>query len=143
MPTSADRTPDALVDTSVAVALSVAGHEAHSSSMHACEGMVLGLAGHAWFETFSVLTRLPGTARRGAGEVQRLLEHNFPRSRFLDARTQQSLGRRLVDAGIAGGAVHDALVGAVAAHHGLPLLSRDRRAVETYRKLDVEVRLLT
>ena len=110
--------------------------------MKAREGMVLGLAGHAWFETFSVLTRLPGPSRRAAGDVQQLLEHNFPRSRFLDARTQQSLGRRLAAANIAGGAVYDALVGAVAARHGLLLLTRDRRAVETYRKLDVEVRLL-
>jgi predicted nucleic acid-binding protein len=143
MPTSADRAPDALVDTSVAVALSVTVHSAHAASVEALDGQVLGLAGHAWFETFSVLTRLPGSSRRTAAEVHRLLDHNFPRSRFLDARTQQALGPRLVDAGIAGGAVYDALVGAAAAHHGLPLMSRDRRAVETYRKLDVDVHLLT
>jgi predicted nucleic acid-binding protein len=41
--------------------------------------------------------------------------------------------------GIAGGSVYDALVGAAARAHDLPLATRDRRAVETYRLLDVDV----
>jgi len=35
-----------------------------------------------------------------------------------------------------------ALVGAAAAEHGLRLASRDRRALEIYRALDVEVEFL-
>jgi len=38
--------------------------------------------------------------------------------------------------------VYDALVAAAAARHSLPLVSRDRRAVETYRAFGVEVELL-
>ena len=51
--------PDLLVDTSVAVALTVADHEHHVATFEALGDRRLGLAGHAAFETFSVLTRLP------------------------------------------------------------------------------------
>jgi predicted nucleic acid-binding protein len=51
MPTSGSR-PDLLVDTSVAVALSVADHEHHESTSRAIGGRALGLAGHAALETF-------------------------------------------------------------------------------------------
>ena len=40
--------------------------------------------------------------------------------------------------GIAGGAVYDALVGAAAVEHGLTLMTRDRRALDTYRRLNVK-----
>lgn len=39
--------------------------------------------------------------------------------------------------GISGGTVYDALVGATAVEHGLKLVTRDRRALETYRALEV------
>ena len=48
----------------------------------------------------------------------------------------------LVSAEIAGGAVYDALVGATAAEHGIVLATRDRRALDTYRALGVEVEVL-
>jgi len=44
--------------------------------------------------------------------------------------------------GIAGGSVFDALVGAVAVEHDVALLTRDRRALETYRALGVQVRIV-
>jgi len=49
---------------------------------------------------------------------------------------------RLESIGVAGGSVYDALVGATAVEHGLRLASRDRRAVQTYRALDVDVEIL-
>jgi len=49
-----------LLDTSAAIALIVEDHEAHSVTLNAVGGRRLGLSGHAWFETYSVLTRLPG-----------------------------------------------------------------------------------
>ena len=137
MPTSADG--DTLVDTSVAVALVVADHEHHASVLEALDGMRLGLAGHAAFETFSVLTRLPAPLRRTPRAVARVLATNFPQTRFLDPGPTADLLERLPGLGIAGGAVYDALVGAVAAQHGLPLATRDRRAAGTYRSLDVNV----
>ena len=72
-------TPEFLVDTSVAVALSVADHEHHERTFTALGDRRLGLAGHAAFETFSVLTRLPTPARRAPATVARLLAGSFPR----------------------------------------------------------------
>ncbi len=143
MATSARKRPDLLVDTSVAVALTVADHEHHDATFAALQGRRLGLAGHAAFETFSVLTRLPAPARRTPATVARLLAASFPHSRFLGADSSRSLLGRLATIGIAGGSVYDALVGAAAAEHGLRLASRDRRALQTYRALDVEVEFLS
>lgn len=141
MPTAADVSDvDALLDTSVAVALVVGGHEAHRRVLDELDGQSLGLAGHAWFETFSVLTRLPPPARRSPSDVLRLLRHNFPGSRFLPEAEAVDLTERLVSLGVAGGNVYDALVGAAAAHHDLPLVSRDHRAVPLYRRMNVDVR---
>jgi predicted nucleic acid-binding protein len=141
MPASAER-PELLVDTSVAVALSVVDHRHHDSTFLALADRRLGLAGHAAFETFSVLTRLPPPARRTPAAVARLIATNFPHSRFLGAAATKGLLARLHLAEIAGGAVYDALVGATAVAHELGLVTRDRRALETYRALDVRVELL-
>ncbi len=136
------RRPDVLLDTSAAVPLVVADHHAHATTWDALHDRDLGLAGHAWFETFSVLTRLPGAARRDASTVVRLISSNFPHSRFLDEGSTSVLTGELAKMGVSGGAVYDALVAAAAAHHQLPLVSRDRRATETYRAFNVEVELL-
>jgi predicted nucleic acid-binding protein len=140
MPTSARSV--LLVDTSVAVALSVADHAQHDETVAAIGARKLGLAGHAAFETFSVLTRLPPPARRTPATVARLLTANFPATSFLGENGAADLLERLQAGGIAGGAVYDALVGAAAREHGLTLATRDRRALETYRALDVRIELL-
>ena len=126
MPVRGDE-PDLLVDTSVAVALVVADHEHHRATADAIADRRVGLAGHAAFETFSVVTRL--------------LARNFPSSRFLGTTAAQELLARLAGAGIAGGAVYDALVGAAALEHRLRLATRDRRAIETYRVLGVDLEI--
>jgi len=141
MPTRGSR-PDALVDTSVAVALVVADHEHHPATTESLAGRRLGLAGHAAFETFSVLTRLPPPARRTLQVVAQLIAANFPQSRFLSPGAARALLDDLVTTDIAGGSVYDALVGAAAAEHGIVLATRDRRALETYRALGVAVELL-
>ena len=140
-PTDASRAtlkPDALVDTSVAVPFVVADHEHHRDVVDAVGNRTVGLAGHAAFETLSILTRLPPPARRSPGAVARLIAHNFPATRFLSDHSAAELLPRLGTLGIAGGAVYDALVGATAVEHGLTLMTRDRRAVDTYRRLDVK-----
>ncbi len=131
-----------LLDTSVAVPFLVSDHEHHQTIYDGLHTSRLGLAGHAAFETFSVLTRLPPPTRRTAAAVGRLLATNFPDTRFLSASRAGVLLARLADDGIAGGSVYDALVGATAVEHGLPLVTRDRRALDTYRQLGVEVELL-
>jgi predicted nucleic acid-binding protein len=139
---ASDSTPGFLVDTSVAVAFTVADHEHHDRTFRALADCRLGLAGHAAFETFSVLTRLPTAARRTPATVARLLAASFPYTRFLGAQAAASLLGDLATSGIGGGAVYDALVGACATEHGLVLATRDLRALETYRALDVRVELL-
>lgn len=134
--------PDVLVDTSVAVAVVVGDHEAHEVTVDALDGRRLGLAGHAAFETFSVLTRLPPPARRTPGVVSQLIEANFPHSRFLSAGVAEALLGRLAGGEIDGGSVYDALVGAAAAEHDLTLATRDRRALDVYRALSVDVEVL-
>ncbi len=144
MPTSAEDEEPAvwLVDTSVAVPLLVSDHASHGAVVEALGTRPLGLAGHAAFETHSVMTRLPPPARRTPAAVGRLLAGNFPHSRFLDADRAGALLSGLGPRGTAGGAVYDVLVAAVALEHGLPLASRDRRALATYRDLGVDLQLL-
>ena len=132
-----------LVDTSVAVALLVADHEHHTSTTTAVGDRRIGLAGHAAFETFSVLTRLPSPARRPPSVVAHMLAVGFPGTRHLSAATSVALLDRVADAGVTGGAIYDALVGATAAEHRMVLATRDRRALDTYRIVGATVELLT
>ena len=71
--TRADEPLIVLLDTSAAIALVLEDHEAHAATLEAVHGCRLGLAGHAWFETYSVLTRLPAGLRRAPADVLRLL----------------------------------------------------------------------
>ena len=142
MAISGSRDSVLLVDTSVAVALTLSDHEHHDATFDALGDRQLGLAGHAAFETFSVLTRLPPPSRRTPATVARLLAANFPHTKFLGPEAALRLLDGLQTSGIAGGAVYDALVGATAAEHRLTLATRDRRALDTYRRLGVEAALV-
>jgi predicted nucleic acid-binding protein len=130
-----------LLDTSAAVALIVEDHEAHVATLEAVRGHRLGLAGHAWFETYSVLTRLPGVLRRSPADVAALLANNFPVTAFLAEEAAAALGPELAGLGTSGGAVYDALVGAAARQHGRVLVSCDARARPVYEALGVRVQL--
>ena len=140
--TDAERRKVALLDTSAAIALMVEDHDAHVATLDAVRGRKLGLAGHAWFETYSVLTRLPAGLRRSPADALRLLVGNFPASRFLGEAETADLGAELVGLGVSGGAVYDALVGAAARQHRLPLVSKDARARPMYEALGVEIELI-
>jgi len=139
MQTSGETGPELLVDTSAAVALCLVDHEGHDGVRDAVDGRRLGLAGHAAFESFSVLTRLPPPHRRTPAAVTLLLAANFSHSRFLSPGACAALLAHLVDHEVSGGAVYDALVGATAVEHETPLVTRDRRALATYRALAVQV----
>ncbi len=132
-----------LLDTSAAIAFLVADHEHHLATFEALAHRDLGLSGHAAFETFSVLTRLPTPARLTPAAAHRLLTTNFEHSRFLSPRRATALLRSLAEQGLAGGAVYDALVGAAALDHERTLVTRDLRALGTYRRLGVSVELLS
>lgn len=140
-PSSGNRLPD-LLDTSSAVAFLVEDHADHGSTFEALANRELGLAGHAAFETFSVLTRLPPPSRLLPLVAYELMAANFPHTRYLSSDTSLGLLAEFAGRDIAGGSVYDALVGAAAIEHGLTLVSRDRRALQTYRALGVTVELL-
>ena len=134
---TADVVAPLLLDASAAVALVVQDHEAHEATLKAVQGQRLGLAGHAWFETYSVLTRLPGDRRRSPSDIALLLAHDFPATVFLSPEGSLALGAELARTGISGGAVYDALVGAAAREHDCVLLSGDVRARPVYDALGV------
>ncbi len=140
--TDADDRDVVLLDTSAAIALVVEDHEAHAATVEALRGRRLGLAGHAWFETYSVLTRLPAGLRRMSADAGRLLAHDFPASEFLGETEAAKLGSELARLDVSGGAVYDALVGTAARQHGRRLVTGDLRARSVYEALGVEFELI-
>jgi len=125
------------VDTSVAVAFLDAAHTAHRVCVEALDGRSAALAGHAAFESLSVLTRLPGPAQVTVGDAAAALEAAFPEPCWLSPDQQSQLLVTLGRTGIDGGAVYDALVGEAARVADRTLLTRDRRAIATYEFLGV------
>lgn len=65
------------VDTSIAVPLLVAAHQHHQAVAAWASGWELRLSGHALAETYSVLTRLPGSSRVAPADAVVLIEDNF------------------------------------------------------------------
>jgi predicted nucleic acid-binding protein len=130
------------VDTSVVVAAFSSWHEGHRAALEYLRRDPR-LPAHAAMETFSVITRLPVPHRAPGRLVAEFLRQRFrnplltlPPSRYL------RLIEQAVAAGLAGGAIYDALIAATASHADATLLSRDRRAAATYEALGVEYELV-
>ncbi len=130
------------LDTSICVPALLEWHEAHDACRQAATGALA--PAHVLVETYSVLTRLPPPHRVDHDVARRLLSGRFPASAVLVApvELQARVVEMLSDAGVAGGASYDGLVGLTAAHHHETLLTRDHRAVPTYDRLAVEHQLL-
>lgn len=139
MPSSAE---GYAVDTSVAVPALDAGHAAHGACADAVRSLRPALAGHAAFETFSVLTRMPGGLAIDAPTATALLARVFPDIAWLTGRHAVDLLRRLGPLGVVGGGVYDALVAEAARRRDLILLTRDRRAGPTYDLVGVRQRFV-
>lgn len=129
-------------DTSVAVAALDPAHQAHPACRRALVELRPALAGHAAFETYSVLTRLPLPLRLSAAQADSVLAQAFPEDCWLDATPTRDLRERLAGVDIVGGSVYDALVGQAAIANQRILLTRDRRAERTYRALEVDYRFV-
>ncbi|MBS1673685.1 MAG: PIN domain-containing protein [Actinobacteria bacterium] len=138
MPISAD----ILLDTSAALALLHDTHPAHESVLRITHGLTRGLAGHALVESYSVLTRMPGQARVDRRQAYLMIQRAFPASVTLPKDVALDAVAIFAEAGVAGGAVYDGLVGLAAKAAGITLLSCDRRAASTYAALGVDVRLI-
>jgi predicted nucleic acid-binding protein len=130
-------------DTSVAVASLDPSHEAHTVCRRALVDLRPVLAGHAAFELYSVLTRLPLPLRLTAHQARDVISRAFQGACWLDEDHAEQLRDELGSLGIVGGSVYDALVGRAAATNDHTLLTRDRRAERTYQALDVPYRLLS
>lgn len=139
MPTSADRHA---VDTSVAVAALDGAHAAHEACRSAVVARRPALAGHAVFETYSVLTRMPGALAVDGPTATQILRRAFPEVSWLTAEQATELLARCGPLGIVGGAVYDALVAEAARVHERLLLTRDHRARRTYDLIGVDYELV-
>lgn len=120
------------VDTSLVVAALSPWHAAHEVSLSRVEARRPLLPAHVFLESYATLTRMPGHELAPA-VVAAALRESFPRRHpALAAAAYASLVERLAMAGVSGGRVYDALVGAASNAAGATLLTRDRRAVGIY-----------
>ena len=137
----ADDRPGALVDTSVALPALSELHEFHELAFDAVSEHRAGIAGHALFETYAVLTRHPDL-RVTPGQALGLLDGTFTHRAVLSKAATTRALQALADGAIVGGATYDGLIAATAAEAGLPLLTLDRRARRTYEAVGADVRYL-
>lgn len=132
-----------LLDTSVVVPAFATWHEAHRS-------VVARLADepsipmHVAVETYSVLTRLPHPHRVPGVIAAEFLDRVWPPAGrvTLPAEIHGAIPGRCAALGIEGGAVYDALVAATAIASDAVLLTRDRRAMPTYRLIGATTELI-
>ena len=130
------------VDTSVVVAAFASWHEGHRSALAALARKPR-IPAHVLVETYSVLTRLPPPHRAPASLVARFLAERFAGVPIvLPPREHLPLIEKAAAAGLTGGSIHDALIGATALHARARLLTRDRRAALTYERVGAEYELL-
>jgi len=131
------------VDTSVAVPLLLRNHEAHSSVTRWRGGKRISLCGHAWIETYAVLTRLPGTARVTPADAARVMASNFSAPIQPEPATLAAALDLLAGVGVAGGAAYDGWIALTAIDNRALLASRDARAETTYRRLGADVEMIS
>lgn len=125
------------VDTSVVIAGVSSWHEGHQVARAVLDDDP-HLPAHCAVEAFSVLTRLPPPYRLAAAQAWELLADRF-RSPYLTlpGADYRRLLASMPNRAIRGGAVYDALVAATVRRANVSLITRDLRAAETYRRLDV------
>ena len=132
-----------VVDTSVVIAAFASWHEQHDVADDTVSTGVQ-LVAHCAIEALSVLTRLPPPHRAPGHLVRDFLSARFPSPCVvLDANGYSALIPRLVELGISGGAVYDALIAATASAASATLVTCDRRAVQVYDRLGVDYKLLS
>jgi predicted nucleic acid-binding protein len=124
-------------DSSITVAALWGDHPAHETATEALATCDTTIA-HVAIETYSVLTRLPAPHRAKADTVVAALDKRLSSTCVtLDASCCATAPARLAKAGVSGGATYDGLIALTALEHDLELLTRDRRAVRSYRALGI------
>ncbi len=132
----------AVVDTSAIIAAVLEGATAQSECARAIRESRAWAAGHAWFESVSVLTRMPSDVRLSPADAHSTVERAVEGTRLLSVKEQNQFRNWLATSEVAGGAIYDALVGWVAKAADVPLITRDQRALPTYRRLGIEVMII-
>jgi predicted nucleic acid-binding protein len=134
--------PALTCDTSVVIAGLSSWHQQHQAA-RAVLPTIEWLAAHVLAETMSVLSRLPGGRAVPLSDAVSLVR------RLADGRVRQLRADRYLlvlgaagSAGLAGGAVYDALVGATAREHDATLLTLDRRAQRAYAAVGASFELV-
>jgi predicted nucleic acid-binding protein len=129
------------VDSSVLVPALQSWHAAHAQASAVLRRADVRVSGHVLLEAYSTLTggRVKPRARPELA-VKALLRFGQPLT--LSAEGYLSALRRCARAGVAGGAVYDALIAATAEEAGAPLVSRDQRAARTYEAVDASYELI-
>lgn len=135
-------TDGAACDTSLLVPALLAWHPAHAESRELLRDEIGHVPAHVLLECFSVMTRLPAPHRVATGDAARVLGALSLKPVALPASQHVRLVTALAARGLRGGAIYDGLVATTAAHHGLRLLTRDRRATATYDSVGVTYTLL-
>lgn len=129
-------------DTSISIPALLTDHDAHDLAEEALSMCKTTIA-HVGIETYSVLTRLPPPHRIESSDAAEIVKARLPGAWVtLDASACDALPHRLAEARVAGGATYDGLIALIALEHGLELVSRDRRAAQTYSALEVPFRLV-
>jgi predicted nucleic acid-binding protein len=101
------------------------------------------IAAHVALEGYSALTRLPDPFRVSGDIASEYMEAGFTAKRLtLPDEEHDRIVGKLAERRVSGGAVYDALVALTAAHHEHVLLTLDRRAESTYRRLGVSYEML-
>lgn len=119
-------------DTSLVIAALSEWHISHEISRQVVEDRRPMLPAHVLLESYATLTRMPGH-ELPPGIAREALRASFPRRHpTLPATAYSTLVTRLAQAGVLGGRVYDALVGATAKAAGATLATRDRRASQVY-----------
>lgn len=93
-------------------------------------------------EAYSVLTRLPSPYRVEPRLASAALEGLRLPIVALEPAGLRPLIQRLGEKRIGGAAAYDALIAATARHHGLTMVTSDRRARPTYEAMGVQFQLL-
>lgn len=131
-------------DTSVLIAGFDSAHPFHDVAQQALRDVQRGgrVIAHTLAETVSVLTAPAPygfAAKPVLGYLEPLLERDPIGVRPED---YPRVLEELLDAGVTGGAIYDALIAVAARQAGATLVSLDRRAAATYRRCRVEYELL-
>lgn len=130
------------VDSSVAIAAFAAWHEANSSA-RAVLARRPRIPAHVLVETYSVLTRMPAPHRAPADVVVAFLAQAFRKPPLtLPGGEWLRFLEEVQGAGITGGGIYDALIGATARRARATLFTRDRRASSVYERLGVSYELM-